>query len=396
MNICFISKYPPIEGGVSAETYWLAKALGERGHKISIVTNSWEVEEDYREEVSKEELTYLEPKNVTLYSSINDFIPPILRSQYYTEKLINLSVDVIRSNDIQVLYSHYMIPYGVVGFVAKKITKTPHVFRHAGSDMGRLYRSKFLRTVFLEVLKDADKVICGRDMFRLFEENHLDLGKCSRTDRSVNPEYFNPDVKAFDLLGYTKSTDVSVFTYFGKISEMKKTYAFVDAASKIKNKKFLLVFVTGNGGRVREFKKYVSSVGLMDKCVFLPFQPPWKIPSIMRASTCVVSPESEESSDLQKGSHYPKVIAEAMACGKCAIMGEGVAKKGIYADLMPEKNILVVNPHDINEFKNKMEYIIDNPTIVDDIGKNAYKFSKENEHFDKYVSYIEGIIRSVI
>ena len=44
MRICIINKYPPIGGGVSARVYWLAKAPGERGHEVHVVTNSQEVE----------------------------------------------------------------------------------------------------------------------------------------------------------------------------------------------------------------------------------------------------------------------------------------------------------------------------------------------------------------
>lgn len=49
MRICIVGKYPPIEGGVSARVYWLAKALGERGHKIHIISNALEIESEYKE-----------------------------------------------------------------------------------------------------------------------------------------------------------------------------------------------------------------------------------------------------------------------------------------------------------------------------------------------------------
>lgn len=396
MKVCIISKYPPIEGGVSSETYWLAKALGEIGHQVFVVTNSWEVEEDYRERINKDELTNLEPKNVTVYSTTKDFKPPILKSNYYTEKLISLAIDVIRCKKVDVIYSHYILPYGIVGFVSKQVTKVPHVLRHAGSDMGNLYRSKFLQTVFLEAIKDANKVICGRNMIRVFKERMIDQDKIARTDWSVNSKYFNPNVKAFDISSYVKNSDIPVFTYIGKISKMKKTYAFVNAASKIKDKKFTLLFVVGDGPNVQELRKYLLSTDLKDKCVFLPFQPPWKIPSIMKASTCIVSPENEEPPPLQKGSHYPKIVREAMACGKCAIMGEGVSKKGLYRNLIDKENIMIVNPNDVDDFKKKLDYIIDNPRVAEDIGMNAYKFSKENEHFDNYVRYMESILYSVV
>lgn len=395
MKICVISKYPPIEGGVSSETYWMCKALGERGHEVFVVTNAWEVERDYREQIKKDELPLLEPKNVTVFSTVNDFRSPILKSDYYGEKLMNLAVDVIRSKKVDLVYSHYILPYGIAGFVSKTITNKPSILRHAGSDIGRLYWSRFLKTIFLEALKSADKVIGGKNIYKIFEKHNMDTSKISRVSWSPNPEYFNPHIKPFDLSPYVKDADMPIFSYFGKVSELKKTYAFADAASKIKDKKFMLLFIIGDGDEAQKFKKYVSSLGLRDKCVFLPFQPPWKIPSIMKASTCVVSPESEEAPVLKKGSHYPKVVHEAMACGKFAIMGEGVSKKGAYAQLVNNENILIVNPHNVNEFKEKLEYVIDNPSVIEKVSKNAYEFSKGFENFDDYISCVESLICSV-
>ena len=54
MKVCFFSKYPPIEGGISSRTYWLAKALGERKIEVHLVTNALEVEENYKEAIDWE------------------------------------------------------------------------------------------------------------------------------------------------------------------------------------------------------------------------------------------------------------------------------------------------------------------------------------------------------
>ena len=68
MKICFISKYPPIEGGISSSTYWLARGLGERGHEVHIVTNALEVEDEYRETLDINDPNY-SPKNVYIHST---------------------------------------------------------------------------------------------------------------------------------------------------------------------------------------------------------------------------------------------------------------------------------------------------------------------------------------
>jgi hypothetical protein len=48
MKVCCLVKYPPIQGGVSMHSYWMARRLAQRGHQVYVVTNAAEVEGDYR------------------------------------------------------------------------------------------------------------------------------------------------------------------------------------------------------------------------------------------------------------------------------------------------------------------------------------------------------------
>jgi hypothetical protein len=45
VRICIVGKYPPIQGGVSAQTYWAARGLAAGGHDVSVVTKAAEVED---------------------------------------------------------------------------------------------------------------------------------------------------------------------------------------------------------------------------------------------------------------------------------------------------------------------------------------------------------------
>ncbi len=388
MKICILSKYPPIQGGVSSDTYWLARELGQRGHEISIITNAWEVESEFRELISEDENRFIEPTNVKVFSTAPDFNSPILRSKYFCEKLLNLSINLIRKQEIDLIYSHYTLPYGIVGYLLKKITKVPHVLKCAGSDVGKLYYSKNLKTIFVEAFREADKVFGGGNVSKILKENKIETNKLHGVEQLINPEFFNPDVKPYDLSTYIDDPSIPIFTYFGKISRLKQTYSILKASEKIK-KDFRLLFVVGEGQKVDELKKKAEMIGLSEECIFLPFQPPWKIPSLIRASTCVLCPESEESPYLPIGTHYPKIARESMACGVCTIIGKGVLKKGIYSTLRDNEDILIIDPRDIDGFSKKMEYVIDNPEIVKKLGKNAYHFSQKYERFKEYVDFIE-------
>ena len=48
VRLCFVGKYPPIEGGVARDNLWAAFALAEQGHEVHVVTNAREVEDRFR------------------------------------------------------------------------------------------------------------------------------------------------------------------------------------------------------------------------------------------------------------------------------------------------------------------------------------------------------------
>ena len=110
MKICLITKYPPIQGGVSTRAYWQAKALGERGHEVHIVTNSLEVEDDYKEVFDLNDPGFL-AKNVFIHSTDAESNPwHIPFSPAYTERISNLAIEVIQDYKIQIIDSNFILP----------------------------------------------------------------------------------------------------------------------------------------------------------------------------------------------------------------------------------------------------------------------------------------------
>lgn len=381
MKICIISKYPPIEGGVSSGIYWLARGLGELNHKVHVVTNCMEVEEGYREEILEDEPGQFEPKNVKVHSTILDtpfFIPSY---NPYLPKLVNIAIEVIRKYDIDLIYSEYLMPYGVSGLMAKYITKKPFMVAHAGSDITRLFDSPSLKSLFIEIFKGADKISATQRHSRKI----LRRCKISRDKfiiglrRSIDLKAFHPDVKPFD------KEKLPTFLYIGKVSKLKRTFNFVDACSAIKKEEFRLIFVVGNNERSLLLRKHVHSKGLGEKAVFLPFQAPWRIPSLINSATCVVSPETSEEPYLPKNTHYPKIAREAMACGRCVVIGKGVAEKGVYRMLQDGVNSYIVDPDNTKEFARRLQSIVKSPDIAIKIGREARKFSEKTEDFDESI-----------
>ncbi|MBI2558978.1 glycosyltransferase family 4 protein [Candidatus Woesearchaeota archaeon] len=396
MNLLFISKYPPIEGGVSAQTYWLAKALGEKGHNVYVVSNCWEVEPRYREHIEANEMHWLEPKNVELFSTSPEFRSSIPFSRYYESRIASIALDIIKKYNIDAVYSHYLLPYGVSALLVKKLTNKPWLLQHAGSDITRLFSFSQLKSVFIECFGSADRIIGYSNTMEKMVEHNLDTSKLAHAVRSINLNEFSPNAKPFDFSKYGIGEETTIFTYFGKISGLKKTYEFVNASSDIKNEDFKIVFVTEAGNSAEEFKEHAKKLSVLDKLIFVPFIPPWQVPGIMKASSCIVCPESEETPYLPKGTHGPQIAREAMAVGKPVIIGRGVKEKGMYKNTTEKQNILVVDPVNKEDFSDMLKFVMRNKEKAEEIGRNARKFSEQNEKFENYISSMEAIFNSLL
>lgn len=395
MKTCLISKYPPIEGGVSARAYWLAKALGERGHEVHIVTNAQEVENEYREEIENNEQEHA-PKNVHLHSTRSKTNPwHIPFSKAFTERMANLAIEVIEEHDIQLIDSHYALPYGIAAFIAKNITGRPQILRHAGSDIGKLLASSSYNTLFKAIFQRVDKIITIPPLEEMFLSLGIPESKIAFDEKvSIDTKAFNPQVSPLNLSDYIgrKMPRCPIITYIGKINyywKSKGLYELIEAVEGIKDN-FLLLFVA-NGKGLREFQNLVQEKNLEKHSIFIGFVPPWKIPSIIKLSTCVVVPEREFPIQY----HRPILPREVMAVGKCLILSKELYDRGCYGNLNDGENALLIDPKNIKQFRTTINDIIRHPDIASRIGQNAYKVSGEIENFKEYIDHTIDLYTSL-
>ncbi|MBU0547924.1 MAG: glycosyltransferase family 4 protein [Candidatus Omnitrophica bacterium] len=403
MKICIIGKYPPIEGGVSTYTYWLAKALGENGNRVFVVTNANEAGFEYREDILPKEAHKLEPKGVKVYntSPLNrKFIPSY---SPFVATLAGLAIEIVRKEKIDAIYSNYLMPYGIAAYIVKQATGVPWFLDHAGSDITNLFDEPLLNPVFVDLFKKADMVANSRHVYKkLVKPGFIPtyaIAPLSKKEVHYNKiinihRDFSPESHSLNLFPHFRrfNKKLPVFTFIGKISELKKTFNFVEAASKLPRGKFYLLFITEKGLNLIKLRNFISRYDLTEYSCFLPFQPPWKMPQFICASTCIVAPESQEMPYLPIGTHFSRISLEAMACGRCVLLGEGMAKKGLYSQYKDGKQFLLVDPQDIEDFARKMLRIINHPSLAYKIGKEA-RMSVEKQFHGLYTESVKGFIK---
>ncbi len=388
MKICLFSKYPPIEGGTSARTYWLAKALGQRKIEVHLITNALEVEDNYKEKInweSLEDISLYQPENVFVHSLSS---PPPFHIPYspaYLERLINQGVKIIQKYQCDLIDSYYMLPYGLAGFFAKFLTGRPQIFRPAGPDITQISKIQDLQFLFTLALKNIDIIATQKKMAPFFEKMGIEPNRLHFTKANwPHPEAFNPDVAPIDWqkLGIQVPKNTPVITYIGKSSkEFKGLYELARVLKDFKNN-FFLVLIT-NGKNIEELENYLENLkGLRNKYKIAGFLPPWRIPAVIKASACVVELENGFPIKI----HNPAKLKETMAVGRpCLISDELYEKFKEELNLKNGKNVLVANPKNPDELKKSLETIFSQLELLDKIGREAHNTKDWQKEFDEYI-----------
>lgn len=391
MNVCFITKYPPIQGGVSTRCYWLARNLAQRGHQVTVVTNAREVEAEYRLRLTDDDAAWYEPvfpdtggkvivKATTPVSRRMHHIP---FANPFVTKLATVAREAIDEHDCTSIFSYYLEPYGVAAHLVSYWTDKPYIVRHAGSDLGRLMKHPELQGAYREVFRRA-AFVSSR-----MREPLLAMGV--QPERIWNspgfpmPDIFSPAAAPLDLptliadVGATgprpsavsagAAFDPSVPTVgiYGKVGVQKGSLDLLHALSALKRRGVPFNFVAVTQGlAMDEFVEHIETLNLTDRTWVLPFLPHWKIPGFIRACTCVCFLER----DFPISFHAPTVAREILACGTCLVVSSEILQKQAFAaDARHGENLFVTDPTNHDDLASQLEHVLRDPRRAAMVGE---------------------------
>lgn len=264
MKVCMITKFPPIEGGVSAAAYWLARGLAEAGVEVHVVTNSQSVEKEYL--IPSCDLRNNLPQGVAVHQVAIDTPWHIPFSPLYEAKLLDKALEVCATHQIELLDGFYLIPYGITAFLAAKLTGLPYVIRHGGSDLAKFWRQGMLPELLRLTISQATAVVSDRP-----EISHLNENCCSIPRYIPDERFFQPDQEGV--------REIPTFAYVGKINyywQHKGIDRILEFWRPYRGNSRLL-FLGGGLGK-DDFIARCKPAGV-EFCAFLP---PWKMPAFLQ------------------------------------------------------------------------------------------------------------------
>jgi glycosyltransferase involved in cell wall biosynthesis len=356
LRICIIGKFPPIQGGVSARTYWTAHELAARGHEVHVVTNAKEARPPFRMHMRRQDWKRCEAqydpsgRGTTAGSVKVHWTDPIDNSQFYipmasafVSKLAGIAARVHAEHPFDIIYSHYLEPYGIAGHLTADITRVPHVVRMAGSDAGRLWRHPQLEALYDHVLRSAallisTGVVAGRAIKRGVRPERI----AAVGGMPLPPDLFRPEGPALDLTAIRKEIEPDPelrellwggfdgrfphFGIYGKLGETKGSFALLAAMQRLKQAGLevgLVAMAHGWPALEGKFRARAEELGVTDRVLQIPFLPHWRVPEFLRSCLAVCCLEQ----DFPIVHHAPVIAREVLTAGCCLVGSTEVIRK---------------------------------------------------------------------
>ncbi|MDC0715710.1 glycosyltransferase [Nannocystis bainbridge] len=399
LTLCMIVKFPPIQGGVSQQSYWLAHNFARAGHRIHVVTNALEAASDYRMFLPAAERPHLEGEYpgggfVRLHASDEaglegNYIP---YANPYVSKLAALARDVVREHACDLIWAAYLEPYGVAAALASKLTGVPYAVRHAGSDIAGLAQLPARQNLYLDVLRHASLVVTAPFLRPTLERvgvahaHMFAVPLAAYASAGFEPDGPKLDVEALldEAAGErgpwprpARRFDPALPTFgiYGKVSGYKGMFEVVAALGELaaQGRRFnLLTLVGARGPAVTALQQAVAQAGIAESTYALPFLPHWMVPRFIRTCTAVCFLENRFPIAI----HTPQVGFEILACGRCLIVSEEVrSKTQRRADLVDGVHALVIDdPADAAQVRRALARVLDDPAEVRAIGARGREF----------------------
>jgi len=401
VELLLVGKFPPIEGGVSTQTFWLARALARQGHGVHVVTNSSGIESSYRQcffGTDQDILVGTDP-STRLDLRVTSEVPPQSYIPYappYATQIFGLARSVLEEHPCDAIFAWYLEPYGFVAAALGLASAVPVFIRHAGSDLGRLSANRELREAYSWAMNVATGLIVTNEQefarcYGTIDRPRLGLRRaCLPTDFTGDGDRMNiaevsgiasawlgdhrmPAALVTEIRQINdKAFDENSFTIgsYGKIGESKGSFDLIAALTRLAERGATFNFLTIAAGSQTTVERYYRSVlhsrALADRTWILPPLAPWRIPSFLRRCQVVCFLER----DFPISFHGPVIPREILSSGACLVCSLEIARKKEYGSgLVDRRTAMVIeDPRLSDVLASRLLELLVNPDLAWAIG----------------------------
>ena len=357
--------FTPSRGGSVIVQYYISKELCKRGHEVTIITTDFEFDKEYAKTLEK-----IGVKVIPFHCIVNIklFLISLGMGKWLKKEIRNF--DVIHMHNFRsyqnVIVHHYAKKYNI-SYILQPHGSTPRVIEKK--------RLKWLFDVFFgyKILKDASKVIAvSKEEAEYDRQMGANNKKISVIYNGMDIEYFKnlPEYGAFKKkYGINKK----IILYLGRIHKSKGIDFVIKSFSKLVEEAndVILVIAGSDDGYKAELEKLIEKLNLIGKVKFTGFlDEEDKISAYTDADLFVHT--------VQYMGGVGLTPLESILCDTPVIVTEECG------EVIKEANAgYWVKYGDVNDLREKMKSILENPEEGEKMVKRGKKYITENLTWSK-------------
>ena len=375
-NILYIHQYfkTPYESG-GTRSYWLAKSLIEKGHKVTMITSSSDFKDNIVfKEIEGIKIVYIKvPYNQRMNVSkrLFSFVSFMFKTTLYALKEKNIDLVFATSTPLTV---------GFPALILKKLKKIPYIFEvrdlwpEVPIQMGALNNKilqKFAKLFERSIYKNANHIITLSPGMYDGVVQHVSSSKVSMIPNMSKIDEFWPRKKNLNFINELGLKDTTFkIIHFGALGLANGIGSIIESAKLLKDDSSIEFIFIGGGSTeqmlINQCKKNnLKNVHFLGKFAM-------KETSEI-VNFCDVSIVSFLNISILY-TNSPNKLFDSLSAGKPIIVNSA----GWTKDLV-EKNKCgyYVNPSIPYELKEKILFLKNNPGIVDEMGENSRKLAED-------------------
>lgn len=369
-----VATFPPYHGGMGYVCFHNSRELALRGHDVTVFT--------------------LEHGRLSYEADLKDFKIVRLKTPliYGDGGMVPQLCSMLKAFDI--VHLHYPF-FGGAEYVylssllnGRKYFLTYHMDVYGNTLLKRLIMAAYEPLLTKKIIKRAD-YIGALSIAHLKSSKvapYVDWNRVVEMPNGVDVKKFCPREKKQGLVREYNLEGKTVVLFVGNLQPFKGLHLLIDSISRIKDRNIVLL-VVGGGYNESEYKKQARERGVEERVIFAgPKSPEKDLPDYYNLGDFLVLPSLHSES-------FGLVVLEAMASGIPAIVSELPGPSQLVEN---GKTGLYVKIGDVEDLKNKIEYLAKEKEIRQHMGAEARKKVLEKYNWESIGKLLEKTLEDIV
>lgn len=375
-----IVSYYPIIAGAEVFAQCVAEHMTERGNEVDVITLA-------------------ERSNLKKYEIINGVkVYRVKPLKIYRLKLISAilalakkTLELNREKDYDVVHSHLVFSAGQAGTIVKKLKNKPNVLTTQGGDLMDYSSEDIAKFAYLLKpfvswsLRNADVVHAVSKYCKKIAEQ-LGAKRVVVIPNGVDVDKFKPLDKSEIREKYGFSEEDKILISTSRLTPKNGIDILIKAIARLPSeiRQELKVLILGEGPQKSELEFLIKRLGLNDIISLFGYIPHEKLPEYLNLANIFCRPSLDEGFGIS--------FIEAMAC-KLSVVGTPVG--GITDIIENGKNGLFVKPNDDKDLAEKLNELITNNSLCEELAKEGYKTVYNRFTWDVVLEEMEKLYKEI-